>query len=79
VGLVHHREAVLSLRHAAALEPTNSRAWYWLALAYHRMGFEQEFAHASDRLGQIDVRLAARLKRSVVAPHRKSPPTSPGK
>ena len=61
VELRREKDAVLGLRHAVTLETDNTRAWYWLAFAYHQIGFENEFVHASTHLERLDPQLAGRL------------------
>jgi len=63
--LDRHKDAVLWLRTAVALQDTNTRAWYWLAYAYHRIGFVSEFFQASTRLAQLDPQLAGRLQEAA--------------
>jgi hypothetical protein len=67
VELDQGKEAVLALRRAVALEPNNTRAWYWLAFAYRSIGFDNEFVDASAHLERLDPQLAARLEASVPA------------
>lgn len=59
--LDQHRQAVLALRRAVALEPNNSRAWFWLAFAYRSIGFYSDFIEASTHLELLDPQLAGRL------------------
>jgi len=61
IELNRDKDAVLWMRRAVALQDKNTRAWYWLAYAYHRIGYTNEFAGASARLEQLDPQLAARL------------------
>lgn len=68
VALEQHREAVLALRQAVALDPANTRAWFWLASAYRAIGFDRDFMHASIHLEQLDPRLALQLKDSLSSP-----------
>jgi trypsin-like peptidase/tetratricopeptide repeat protein len=67
VELDQGKEAVLALRRAVALEPNNTRAWYWLAFAYRSIGFDSEFVDASAQLERLDPQLAARLETSAPA------------
>lgn len=66
VELNQGKEAVLALRRAVALEPNNTRAWYWLAFAYRSIGFDNEFVDASAHLERLDPQLAARLETTSV-------------
>ena len=49
------------LRRAVALQENNMCAWYWLAYAYHRNGYANDFVGASTHLEQLDTQLAGRL------------------
>jgi hypothetical protein len=43
------------------LQPGNSVAWYWLAVAYHSTRFTAQLVEASTRLKELDGALAERL------------------
>ncbi len=60
-------EAVLALRNVVSRTAQHARAWYWLAVAYHRIGFVDQFVHASVRVERLDAHLASRLQ-STIAP-----------
>ncbi len=68
LALEQQSEAVLALRQAVALDPANTRAWYWLASAYRLIGFAADFMQASAHLEQLDARLALRLRESLSSP-----------
>jgi serine protease Do len=55
------KEAVLALRAAVAQDREHARAWYWLAMAYHQVGFPQDFMDATYRLEALDQQKAAQL------------------
>jgi hypothetical protein len=63
VALGAPKEAVLALRNAVARNERHVRAWYWLAVAYHHVGFPGEFVYASRRLEDLDRQQAAELSR----------------
>ncbi len=64
-ALGENKEAAVALRRAVALQPDNSQAWYWLAAAYHSIGYDRQFADATARLDELDTALATRLKSSM--------------
>jgi serine protease Do len=61
-GLRRTKEAVVALQRAAALQPNNSRVWYWLAIAYHSIGAVPQFEDASNRLAELDTELGTQLR-----------------
>jgi len=64
-ALGENRAATVALRRAVALQPHNSQAWYWLAIAYSAIGYDQQFADATARLGELDTALSTRLRSAV--------------
>jgi serine protease Do len=64
-ALGENRGAAVALRRAVALQPHNSQAWYWLAIAYSAIGYDQQFADATARLGELDTALSTRLRSAV--------------
>lgn len=57
------KEAVLALRNAVSRNERHVTAWYWLAVAYHQVGFPGEFIYASTVLEDLDRQQAAELSR----------------
>jgi len=64
-ALGENKGAAVALRRAVALQPNNRQAWYWLATAYHSIGYDRQSADAAARLGELDTALATRLRSSV--------------
>jgi hypothetical protein len=57
------KDAVLALRTAVTLSKRHVKAWFWLAIAYHRIGFPGEFVYASYVVEDLDLQQAAELSR----------------
>lgn len=61
LALGQPKEAVLALRTAVAHDGRHIRAWYWLAIAYQKIGFPSDFVYAASKLEALDERQAADL------------------
>jgi hypothetical protein len=54
LGLGKAKEAALALRNAVSRDERHVTAWYWLAVAYHSIGYPGEFVYASHRVQKLD-------------------------
>jgi hypothetical protein len=63
LGLGKVKEAALALRSAVARDEHSVTAWYWLAVAYHSIGYPGEFVYASNRVQSLDRERGDELRR----------------
>jgi Tfp pilus assembly protein PilF len=63
LGLGKVKEAAVALRNAVSRDESHVTAWYWLAVAYHSMGYPGEFLDASNRIQKLDRERGEELSR----------------
>jgi hypothetical protein len=63
LGLGKVKEAAVALRNAVSRDEGHATAWYWLAVAYHSMGYPGEFLYAGHRIQRLDRERGEELSR----------------